>query len=200
MDKEISRSFNLIKEAPLDISTYPYPKTIDEIKAFYINKNKNRIQDKIVKYKIKGYSGFRGKPITNPNLIYRKLPIDWLNLQEWKNILRGTIIKNLDYEKVVKLYDSPDTFFFIDPPYENTSSDFGYAESTEFDFNRLFNVVNNIKGKFLMTLNNSPNIRKIFKKFIIKPIDVLDRWSNINNSDKLQTNRKELIIMNYKLN
>jgi site-specific DNA-adenine methylase len=39
--------------------------------------------------------------------------------------------------------------FFLDPPYENTNKDFGYAEETDFDFERLATLLRLIKGKTL---------------------------------------------------
>ena len=81
--------------------------------------------------------------------------------------------------------------FFIDPPYENTSENF-YLENNIIDYNDLFFLLQNIKGKFLLTLNDSLYIRKIFKNFIIKKITVKSFWQG-------KKDRKELLIMNYYL-
>lgn len=198
LDKETANSFNLIKQAPLDINSYPNPNTISTAKRFFSKPIGDRIQDKIAHYKIKVSSGFRSKPVIREAGIYRSINIrNWLKpLPEWKEKLKGTIITNLDYEKVVKKYDSNDTFFFIDPPYENTSKSFGYAESSEFDFDRLLNVLEKIKGSFLMSINDSPYIRKLFKNFIIRKVDVRNFW--VDKTDETQSMlRKELLIMNY---
>ena len=86
-------------------------------------------------------------------------------------------------------------FFFIDPPYENTDKTF-YNES-QFDYEKLAYILKNIKGLFLLTLNDTKNIRNIFKDFIIKKINVKSQgWRN-NNKHIV---RKELFIMNYTLN
>jgi hypothetical protein len=49
----------------------------------------------------------------------------------------------------------------------------------------------------MLTINDSPYIRKLFKDYIIKKIDVRNVWYNNNTNTKKI--RKELIIMNYDL-
>jgi len=106
--------------------------------------------------------------------------------------MKNTTILKQDYKKVIHKYDSPNTFFFLDPPYEN--SDSLYKDDT-IDYEEMADVLNKIKGKFLLTINDSPNIRKIFKDFVIKPILVKGYgYEGIGKKD-----RKELFIMNYKL-
>jgi DNA adenine methylase len=116
-------------------------------------------------------------------------------LPRWKEQLKGAIITNQDYENIVKKYDGTHTFFFIDPPYENTDRHFGYAQSTDFDFDRLVDVLKGIKGNFLLTINDSPHTRQLFKDFTIKPVDVPSSWANRDKS--MSAVRKELFITNY---
>ena len=94
----------------------------------------------------------------------------------------------------METYDSPDTFFFFDPPYERTRTIYGYSEHKDFDYSRLLEVLRNIRGKFLMTINDSPLLREIFKEFQIKPTKVYARWSR---KTKRAQDRNELLIMNY---
>jgi len=111
-------------------------------------------------------------------------------LENWKDALKDTQITNKDYGKIIHKYNHADTFFFLDPPYENTNTDFGYAEDTDFDFERLATLLRLIKVNFLMTINDSPNIRRLFKGFNIKPWKVKTPWQNAKD-------RKELLISNY---
>jgi DNA adenine methylase len=78
-------------------------------------------------------------------------------------------LNNKDYGEVIHQYNNTDTFFFLDPPYENKSTDFGYAEDTDFDFERFATLLRLIKGNYLMTINESPNIRHLFKGVNIRP-------------------------------
>ena len=85
-------------------------------------------------------------------------------------------------------------FFFIDPPYEESK---GLYKAFTFDFEELRDVLSKIKGSFMLTLNDSPNIRNIFREFNIKSVVVpagSKKFGDIGAKD-----RKELIIMNYNL-
>ena len=196
LDKKTANTFKMIKEAPLEVDSYPNPKTITAVKRYFDKPVGSRIQDKIVHYKIESSYGFGNKPVQRPDQIYFARDIHrWLkDLPRWKEQLKGAVITNLDYEKVIDKYDGTHTFFFIDPPYENTSSQFGYAQSKDFDFDRLEKVLKGIKGNFLMTINDSPHIRKLFKDFTIKPVDVPSIWGSREGVDSV---RKELFITNY---
>jgi DNA adenine methylase len=64
--------------------------------------------------------------------------------------LEGAMIECKDALKVIRDSDSPDTFFYIDPPYFN--GDMGhYKGYTESDFNDLLDTIQGIKGKFLLS-------------------------------------------------
>jgi len=199
LDKGTTNTYKMVMKAPLDICSYPNPDTIPEAKKYFVRPvtTKSRIQDKMVHYKMESSYGFSSKPVQRPEEIYHSTDIHrWLkNLPEWKDKLKGVTITNLDYEKVVDKYDGIHTFFFIDPPYENTDKKFGYAQSTDFDFERLDKVLKGIKGNFLLTINDSPRIRKLFKDFTIKAVNVVSSWGN--SGPNASAIRKELFITNY---
>jgi DNA adenine methylase len=149
--------------------------------------------------KIKVSSGFQGFPVKESKNIYRSHnPYSIVkHLPEYKELLDGVKITNKDYEAIVKEYDSPSTFFFIDPPYEKSEAKFGYAEHAGFDFERLKEVVDKIKGDFLLTINDSPRIREMFKDYYILAVNVDNPFKNIASKKKLKKYRKELFITNY---
>tara|TARA_R110000782_G_C14693440_1_gene401364 strand:- start:25 stop:789 length:765 start_codon:yes stop_codon:yes gene_type:complete len=196
LDKSLVDSLKLIKKTP--ISNFPKLDSLNDFKTFFTTSSLKKTQDKILYYKIKNQSGYRSRPIKNEKGITHIFNIKkWLlNLSKWQSKLTNTIITNKDYEVLVKKYDTPTTFFFIDPPYENTHVDFGYAESKLFDFDRLARVLKKIKGKFLLTINDSDNIRFLFKDFTIIENLVRNNWINKETENKSKF-RKELIIKNY---
>jgi len=64
--------------------------------------------------------------------------------------LKGVVIDNRDALRIIEIYDTSDTFFYIDPPYFN--SDMGhYKGYTEADFVALLDKLEAIKGKFLLS-------------------------------------------------
>lgn len=114
-------------------------------------------------------------------------------ITQYKERLKNTKIFSTDYKKIIAKFDNVDTFFFLDPPYEKST---GLYKNDTLDYEEMANILSNIKGKFMITINESPIIKKIFKNFIIKHIKVKGLGnSDIGNYDRY---RQELIITNYK--
>lgn len=78
-----------------------------------------------------------------------------------KERLRGVFIENCDFEKLISRYDQPRTIFFCDPPYLEQS---GYSCVFGIqDHIRLSGVLHSIQGRFLMTINDHPEIRMLYR-------------------------------------
>lgn len=67
--------------------------------------------------------------------------------------------------------DRPDTLFYLDPPYWNCENDYGKGIFCKADFDELAKLLKVIKGKFIMSINDVPEIRAIFKGFYIKEVN-----------------------------
>jgi DNA adenine methylase len=108
------------------------------------------------------------------------------------NRLKNVIIENMDFEEFISRYDKSGTFFYLDPPFYQVYS--GYKHNfKEEDFIKLAAILNNIKGKFILSLNKHPYILKQFSAFDI--IEVNTKYSlSIKGRDK---DREELLIKNY---
>lgn len=106
--------------------------------------------------------------------------------------LKDTIILNKDYKEVIKKYDSPQSFFYLDPPY-SMSEKKKYYDNQHININELYELLKNIKGKFLLSYDNSAEIKELFKEFnIIEIITIYSRTQNLENREKI-----ELVIKNY---
>lgn len=110
--------------------------------------------------------------------------------------LDKVMIENRDFETLIKQYDFEDAFFYCDPPY---SQGCGYDVTTtkDFDHERLREVLGNIKGRFLLSYDDSPKISELYKGF--EMIDV-ERLNGINNRSDAENRKKifkELLIANY---
>ena len=115
---------------------------------------------------------------------------DKLRLEEAKEILKNVTILNQSFETVIKKYDDKTTFFYLDPPYENPKqSDYKDYVTPE----QVYDVLKNIKGRFLLSYNDSSNIRNIFKEFNIKTIKTA--YGKTQHIGGRTVN--ELIITNY---
>jgi len=104
-------------------------------------------------------------------------------------------IENLPYERCLTTYDSKDTFYFLDPPYYQKPF-YKHNFDNISDFEILRDNLSRIKGKFIMTHHDVPEIRDIFKGYHIEPIDIKYSAGNSNKA-KTQASKTELIIMNY---
>lgn len=74
--------------------------------------------------------------------------------------LQKVVIENRDFEKLIRQYDRPVSFFYCDPPYfatENYYKDVGFKTA---DHIRLRDSLLDIKGKFLVSYNDCPEIRE----------------------------------------
>jgi DNA adenine methylase len=84
--------------------------------------------------------------------------------------LSGAFIENLPYADLIKRYDRPDTFFYIDPPYWGVEDTYGEGVFERKDFSELADLLMGIKGKLLVSLNDRPEVRKIFKGFALEAV------------------------------
>ena len=109
--------------------------------------------------------------------------------------LDGVYVENLDFEDCLRRYDRPHTLFYCDPPYLDVG---GYKERFRpDDHNRLADILKNIKGKFLLTINDHPKISMLYKK--LPRLKVKVRYSVSRDKSLKARDRTELIIANYPL-
>lgn len=108
--------------------------------------------------------------------------------------LSRVTIENLPYANLIQRYDGKDTFFYIDPPYWDCENDYGKNLFTKEDFTQLRDVLSKCQGKWLVSINNVPQIRELFKGFEFK--EVKTSYSINSGNGKAVT---ELLISNYAL-
>lgn len=110
--------------------------------------------------------------------------------------LQRVIIENQDFEVLIKHYDSPVSFFYCDPPYfatENYYKDVGF---TAKDHIRLCETLAGIKGKFLISYNDCPEIRELWNRDGIR-IESVSRIDNLRQRYEKGAAYGELFISNY---
>ena len=191
IDKDLIKGYKLLKSCNTDPKAYVIPNNTKQMQTFVDSKLYNRNEDKLLKLLYMSTNTFgnigKGKIYKN---ISGKSKIN--SLADYKERMKKTTILNTDYKTVIKNYDSNTTFFFIDPPYEHSDT---LYENSNMNYNDLRDILINVKGYFMLTINDSKVIRDTFKMFTIKGITVKSNGNaGIGDAD-----RKELIIMNYKL-
>lgn len=103
--------------------------------------------------------------------------------------LARAYIEQLDWRAVVEKYDRPYTLFYLDPPYWQTQ---GYGGSFGFEeYEAMAEVVSRIQGKAVISINDHPDIRAVFKGLRIKPVALTYSVGRANKA------AKELVIRNW---
>lgn len=87
---------------------------------------------------------------------------------------RQVIIEKLDFEKILKRYDTLNTFFYLDLSYFTKEYLYNreYAEALT-KHEEMAQLLKTFKSKFLLYYNGDPNIRNINNDFIIEAVEAL---------------------------
>jgi len=110
--------------------------------------------------------------------------------------IKNVIVENKDFEEIILKYDTPDTFFYLDPPYlwETRKSKAGYLnEMSNEDHIRLLKLINNIKGKVMLSCYDNTLYQQYLKDWNKKEIISFLRANNLKNKPKVI----ETVYMNY---
>jgi DNA adenine methylase len=100
-------------------------------------------------------------------------------------------IEHLPYEQILEKYDRPTSLFYLDPPYFGRKLyNFNFSET---DFVELAKRIDELRGKFVLSLNDLPEVRRIFGRFHIREIELA--YTAQQTAGK---RFRELLITNYK--
>lgn len=99
-------------------------------------------------------------------------------------------IEHLPALDFIRCYDKPETLFYCDPPYHGAPC---YEHNMGLDdYQRLAVALGELEGRFILSINDHPDMREVFGGFKIKPV-TLKYTTAVTKSTKA----KELIITNY---
>ena len=85
--------------------------------------------------------------------------------------LQGVHVECLDWEVFIARYDRPWTLFYIDPPYWGHENDYGKGIFDRGDFPRMAEILRGIQGRFILSLNDRPEVRELFGEFRIEVVN-----------------------------
>lgn len=107
--------------------------------------------------------------------------------------LARVYVECLPYAEVIRRYDGPETFFYVDPPYWDCETYYGEGIFSREDFAALAGQLAGIRGRFILSLNDTPGVRETFKAFAFE--EVQTRYTC--NPAAQHAGRHELLIRNF---
>jgi DNA adenine methylase len=113
--------------------------------------------------------------VRHPNYHWHVVQPPGFNLERLPQLLENAHkrlervqIENLPYEEVLRRYDRPATLFYCDPPYFAKKLYHYNFESA--DFEKLAERLRTVRGKFILSLNDVPEVRALFSRFHIEEV------------------------------
>ncbi|MES1985059.1 MAG: DNA adenine methylase [Pseudomonadota bacterium] len=85
--------------------------------------------------------------------------------------LSGVTIERLPWSEFIRRWDRPGTLFYLDPPYFGCERDYGADMFKREEFEAMAAQLAGIKGRFLLSLNDHAEVRRIFAGFSIEAIE-----------------------------
>lgn len=116
-------------------------------------------------------------------------------IQELESRMANVVVENQDFETLIRHYDRPDAFFYLDPPYYSTEDMYEAGFGSE-DHIRLRDILGNIKGRFLLSYNDCPEIRGLYEGFSLFDFSRIHSMAQRYEAGK---EFKELLVANYDL-
>lgn len=110
--------------------------------------------------------------------------------------LQGVVIENGDFERILRKYDSPDTFFYLDPPYYFTEDYYPGKVFLREDHERLAESLLSTEGLWLLSYNDCPEVLSLYQRPGIY-IEQLERMNNLAQKYDPGSVFSELLISNY---
>ena len=83
-------------------------------------------------------------------------------LEELHERLAGVIIERLPFDAFLRRYDAPGTLYYLDPPYWGSEDYYGAELFSRADFVRLRDVLMAAKSRWILSINDVPEIRQLF--------------------------------------
>jgi DNA adenine methylase len=89
--------------------------------------------------------------------------------------LRHVLIEQRSFEDILARYDSPATWFYLDPPYVHFQANGRYKALSDEQREQLFAQLAAVKGSFLMSFDDCAEVRALSRKhaFHVRRVEVV---------------------------
>ena len=105
--------------------------------------------------------------------------------------MAGVVIENLDWLAFITRYDRAGSLFYLDPPYWGGERDYGAGMFAPDDFQRMADKLRTIEGRFLLSINDRPEIREMFHW---ADVEAVKTTYSIAKDDRASSTAAELLI------
>jgi len=159
------------------------PETLTDVQraARFLYLQKNAFAGMVVR------RNYKAHVVNPPNFDPTRLPA---MIKAVHDRLARVQLECLPYQQLLEKFDRAETFFYLDPPYyDKKLYRFNF---TKADFSELAARLKTLSGKFLLSLNDVPEVRKLFSEFNIEPIKLA-----YSAQKKAEIRYRELFITNY---
>lgn len=85
--------------------------------------------------------------------------------------LATVTIERLPWADFIRRYDRAGTLFYLDPPYFGCENDYGLDMFSRDEFVQMADQLRGIKGRFILSINDKPQVRDIFAGFDFEQVD-----------------------------
>lgn len=128
---------------------------------------------------------------------YKQVNYSDLMNTEYSSLLCGATIENLPFEDIFAQYDNPDSFVFLDPPYDSEFTDYGYCKFDKDHHRRLAECFKSAKAKCLMIIGKTPFIESLYEGYIVEEYHKKYRFKLYAGRVGDEINTTHLVIKNY---
>lgn len=128
---------------------------------------------------------------------YKTIRFDDLLDPAYTELLGRTTIRCDPFETIFAEYDDPDTFMFLDPPYDSEFTDYGYCSFDKDHHRRLAECFKTTQSKCLMVIGATPFIRELYAGYIVAEFDKSYAFKLHSGRVGSEINTVHLVITNY---
>lgn len=105
--------------------------------------------------------------------------------------LSSVVVERMPWQAFIARYDREGTLFYLDPPYYGNEGDYGPDLFDRDQFAQMAEQLRGIKGRFILSINDRPEVRDIFAGFAMREEGLSYTITKVGS-----TQARELIITN----
>ena len=128
------------------------------------------------------------------------------HIQKISTRFKEVIIESIPEGDLFSIYERPDTFWYIDPPYDlpqmKVNNLYGGLEWAQEDHERLATQIKNLNSKWALSYYDTPLIRRLYPQteFEWNYYASAKHWNRKDAGSASKKPASEVLILNYKVN